>query len=65
MSIEIIDTCATKLYAIMDENECLLTIKNKTLHLTHASAKEYRKLTKRKAFVVCADFTNYTNWQKK
>lgn len=65
MTIKVIDTCATTLYAIMDSNGCLLTIKNRTLHTTRKDARAYKKLTKKEnTQIVKGDFTNYTNWVK-
>tara|TARA_B100000945_G_scaffold233908_1_gene190201 strand:+ start:84 stop:287 length:204 start_codon:yes stop_codon:yes gene_type:complete len=63
MTVNTINTCAATLYAIMDSNGCLLTIKNRTLHSTRADARKYRKLTNRENVrIVKGDFTNYTEW---
>ena len=63
MTINTLDTCATTLYAIMDNNGTLITIKNRTIHATRYEAPNYRRLTKRKDVrIVKGDFTNYTDW---
>ena len=63
MTINVLNTCATTLYAIMDNNGTLLTIKNRTLHSTRSDARHYRKLTNRKDVkIVKGDFTNYSDW---
>jgi hypothetical protein len=63
MTINVIDTCATTLYAIMDDNGRLLAIKNRALHSTRVDARKYRKLTTRADVrIVKGDFTNYTDW---
>lgn len=58
-----LDTCATTLYAIMDSNDCLITVKNRSLHVTRKDAREARKTLERKDVrIVKCDFTNYTEW---
>ena len=62
--MNILNTCATTLYAIMDNNGTLITIKNRTLHATRSDAREYRRLTNRQDVrIVKGDFTNYTDWK--
>lgn len=63
-SITPIDTCATTLYAIVDQTtNTPITIKNRTFHITRSDARLYRKLTeKNDVKIMKCDFTNYTNW---
>ena len=63
-SVTPIDTCATTLYAVVDQTtNTPITIKGRTLHTTRSDARSYRKLTQRTDVkIMKCDFTNYTDW---
>lgn len=57
-----INTCATHLYGIMDENDILLCINNNYLYTKRQDARDARKLVTKKARIVKCLFTNYDGW---